>query len=272
MSAAQGIMSEKMFTELARLKERQNLTQKQQWRHDDLQYRLDTYDPKSISSNCKDYLIMLYSYLKYGKRYYVKGEQPFHLIKGTSTEKPATELVQRVTGQKLFRNKKQMSNDYVKGALDVTDRPDIKDSKLVVEIKNSYNLINFLQTANHPLPNNIYFQMQGYFALTGKDKGVVYNCLVDSPDHLIKKEYDSLFQKLCPYGEATDFFKEEWAKMEAGFRFEDIPEEERVIPFPVERDEKIIELMYEKIELCREWLAEFEQVHKKKTYGIILES
>ena len=270
MTDAKGIMSELMQLELSRLKIKENLTQIQEWRLSDLQYRADTYDPKKVSGSCESYLISLFGYLKYGRRPVLKGDVPIRLIKGTRSEVRATEMVEKVTVHKLHKYKTPIGNDYLKGKLDVLDAPTIDASKLIVEIKNSSNLHQFLKSAKEPLPIKIFYQMQGYLALTGKERGIVYYCLVDMPDDVIQEQHELLARELCPDGVITDLFEEEWAEKERGFRFQDIPEEERIIPFPVDRDEKIIENIYEKIELCREWLADFEQVHKKKTYGIVL--
>lgn len=271
MSDAKGIMSEAMQLELSRLKIKDNLTQNQEWRLADLQYRQDNYDPKRVTGACESYLINLYGYLKYGRRPNMKGDATIQLIKGVKSEIRATEMVERVTAQKLFRYKHKLSNSYLSGQLDVLDAKNVEDSKIIVEVKNSLRLGNFLHSAKEPLPRKIFFQMQGYFALTGKESGVVYNCLVDMPDHIIQEQYDLLVAELCPDGVVTELFEEEWAEKERGFRFQDISEEERIIPFYVERDEKIIELIYEKIDICREWLMRFEQIHKSKTYGIVLD-
>lgn len=271
MSEPKGIMSEAMQLELARLKIKDTLTQNQEWRLADLQYRQDNYDPKRVAGACESYLINLYGYLKYGRRPIMKGDAPIQLIKGIKSEIRATEMVERVTAQKLYRYKSKLSNPYLNGQLDVLDAKKIEDSKIIVEVKNSLRLGWFLKSSKEPLPMKIFYQMQGYFALTGKERGVVYNCLVDMPDHIIQEQYDLLAAELCPDGVMTDLFEEEWAEKERGFRFQDIPEEERIIPFYVERDEKIIELIYEKIDICREWLAKFEQTHKSKTYGIVLD-
>lgn len=271
MADVKGIMSESMQIELARLKIKESLTQNQEWRLADLQYRQDTYDPKKVTGSCESYLISLYGYLKYGRRPQMKGDMPIQLIKGIKSEIRATEMVERVTAQKLYRYKSKLTNDYLNGQLDVLDAKKVEDSKLIVEVKNSSRLPNFLYSAKEPLPTKIFFQMQGYFALTGKERGLVYYCLVDLPDHLIEEQKQLLFNELCPDGVFTSLFEEEWAEKEHGFRYNDIPEEERIIPFYVERDERIIENIYEKIDICREWLAKFEQTHKSKTYGIVLD-
>jgi hypothetical protein len=271
MTDAKGIMSEAMLLELDRLKMKDNLTQNQEWRLADLQYRQDTYDPKKVTGACESYLINLYAQIKYGRRPIMKGDAPIQLIKGVKSEIRATEMVERVTAQKLYRYKSKLNNSYLNGQLDVLDAKSVEESKSIIEVKNSLRLNHFLMSAKEPLPRRFFFQMQGYFALTGKESGVVYNCLVDMPDHIIEEQRSLLAAELCPDGVVTKLFEEEWAEKERSFRFNDIPEEERVIPFYVERDERVIEQIYEKIDICREWLACFEKTHKSKTYGVVLD-
>ena len=43
--------------------------------------------------------------------------------------------------------------------------------------------------------------------------------------------------------------------------FDEIPEKERIIGFKVDRDDKVIEEIYKKVDQCREWLVEFEKNH-----------
>ena len=271
MSEPNGKFTDKHRIELDRLKEKDELTQNQEWYLQDLEYRLENYNPKSIGTKCQSYLIYLYSYFKYGRSELMTDDTSFALVKGSLTEVAATSLVSRVTAQDLFRYKIPVKNDYLSGYLDVLDAKDIEKSKRVIEIKNAASLVNFLRASKCTIPIEWKWQMQGYLALTGKESGVVYYCLVDMPDHLIFQQREILKTRLCPDGVETDLFLEEWERKEQTFRYSHIPEEERVMPFYVERDEKLIENIYEKIELCREWLAEFEQTHKKRTYGIVLD-
>jgi hypothetical protein len=56
-------------------------------------------------------------------------------------------------------------------------------------------------------------------------------------------------------------FKEAALQIELNMTFSDIPKEERVLIFRVERSETIISKIYERVEKAREFLAEFEEMH-----------
>lgn len=50
-------------------------------------------------------------------------------------------------------------------------------------------------------------------------------------------------------------------EIETNLSFDDIPESERRIKFPVTRDEAAIAKIYEKVELSRKYLSDIEQMH-----------
>jgi hypothetical protein len=43
--------------------------------------------------------------------------------------------------------------------------------------------------------------------------------------------------------------------------FDEIPEGERIIKFKVDRDDAVIQSIYEKVRSCRQWMSEFEEMH-----------
>lgn len=267
MTEPKGILTDKMFNRLEYLKSKESLTDLQAIERIDLQFRMDNYDPTSLSNGCMNYLMFIYQYLKYGKQvYHMKKSkrQITAMVRGAKMEKTSFGIIQRVTGQDLFRHKQQLSNDFLKGQLDVIDAPTIKKSKKVIDIKTSYSQFDFMKCINSDLQRQYSFQMHGYFALTGKDYGEVYHVLPDFTEDVIEEHKMRMAEILCPDGILTDEFFEEWQAAEDQMRFSHIPDEERLVMYPVERDEKIIGKIYEKVEFCREWLAKFEEKHLAK--------
>jgi hypothetical protein len=49
--------------------------------------------------------------------------------------------------------------------------------------------------------------------------------------------------------------------MENNYTFDEVPITERVLRFPVPRDEDFIKKVYKRIDDCRTWLSEFEEIH-----------
>jgi predicted RNA binding protein with dsRBD fold (UPF0201 family) len=66
-----------------------------------------------------------------------------------------------------------------------------------------------------------------------------------------------------PATEDNADYKKAIERLENNMTFGDIPETERIIKFKVPRDEQIIQNMYERVQQCRIWLSEFEEMHTK---------
>lgn len=266
MSEPKGALTDLMFQELEKLKGKEERTPAQELKRIELQFRMDNYDPTALSKGCMMYLMFIYQYLKYGKQYHIKGKgiSP-SLIKGSRVEKSSVDLIKRVTGENLYRYKSKVGNDYLKGQMDVINARTLPEANKIVEVKNPFSQFNFMKVvAAKEVLRYDSFQMQGYFAATGKEQGDIYYCLSDFTEDVIEEQKIQMIQLLCPDGVVTPQFTEEWAMAENSMRFGHIPDEERVVMYKVERDDKIIAKIYEKVEFCREWLAEFEAKHLKR--------
>lgn len=266
MSEPEGALTDKMFNDLESLKKKHSLTPIQEENKFKLQYRFDNYDPKSLSAGCKKYLLFVYSNMKYGKAPATlkPGKGVRAMIRGSQMEKTSFEIVKRVTGYDLHRFKKNVHNGILKGRLDVIDGDSPEYCKKVIDIKTSYSQFDFMQAATSDLKRSIDFQLQGYMELMGKDLAEAYYVLTDFTDELIDEQKEQMKKLLCPDGFITQAFIEEWEEAERGMRYGHIPEEERIISFKTERDEKIIDKIYEKADFCREYLAKIDEKHNQK--------
>jgi hypothetical protein len=61
--------------------------------------------------------------------------------------------------------------------------------------------------------------------------------------------------------EESPEFITEAMRLERNMTFGDIPKEERVLIFKVDRDDSVIQKIYDKVAKARLFLAEFEQTH-----------
>lgn len=266
MSEPRGALTDKMFEKLEYLKSKPELTPRQEVERIELQFRMDNYDPTTLSKGAMMYLMFLYQYLKYGKQYKIPGKKGIPAcIKGSKAEKSAFELIKRVTGKQLFRYKSYLRNDYLKAQMDVIDAKKIEDAKIVIDIKNPFSQFNFMKIVSaKEVIRRDNFQMQGYLDITGKDHGEIYYCLSDFSDDLIEEQRKQMVEVLCPDGIITAQFEEEWSYAENSMKFNHIPDEERVIRYKIERDNTIISKIHEKVEFCRNWMAEFEEKHMNR--------
>jgi hypothetical protein len=83
------------------------------------------------------------------------------------------------------------------------------------------------------------------------------------PDEIINSEKKRIYYLMNPATEDNADYKKAIERLENNMTFGDIPETERIIKFKVPRDEQVIENMYQKVQQCRQWLAEFEEMHTK---------
>ena len=116
------------------------------------------------------------------------------------------------------------------------------------------NLTKNIQVANK-------YQVQGYISLTGADKGEVCHVLVSAPDELIEKQisklkYKNVFATNAELEAAVELTRR-------SMKFDDIPMDHRIIRFPVKRDEEQQKMLYDRVDLCREWLMKYQESHEE---------
>lgn len=197
-----------------------------------------------LSQTTKSYIQELAVEHKYG---YVKEINSRYLDKGNECEDEAIELVSNVFELGfLMKNEQLFENDYIIGT------PDVIMDDHIIDTKVSWSAATF-PWFDQELPNkDYYWQMQGYLALTGKEKAVVIYCLVNTPEDMVideirrtswaKKEIDVTI-------ETENFVRNQ-------HDFDRVPMVRRVRHFEVYRDTESIDKIYERVELCREYYNE----------------
>jgi hypothetical protein len=209
------------------------------------------YDSQ-LSETCKSYLVQTYILEKYGR---VKEVSTKEMKKGILVEDDSINLVSIIDGILYSKNTERFSNDFITGT------PDIINGNEIIDIKSSWDIFTFLSNIQDPISELYYAQLQGYMALTGATVGTIAYCLTNTPDSIIEGEKYALLRNMDAVTEEDPAYKRELAKLERNRRFSDIPIEERVLTFSIERDDDYIEKTYRKVEKCREFLYEFEQSH-----------
>lgn len=237
------------------------LTEKQQQELNFLLDKRDSTPEVSFSGSAQAYLLFLYRVRKYGRQYSMRGEISDAILKGLKKEKSAADLISEAYGIKLFIDKKQIKNDHLVGAVDVMDAETIELSNHVYEIKNSYDLSSFLRAMNKPLDKKHYLQMQGYLGISGKKYGEICYCLTEHPEEVIQQQKDIIMLEMCPDGIINDRFERYWEFVERKLRYSDIPARERVFSHLVERDDTIIDRIYNRVEDARTWLSDYAEFH-----------
>jgi hypothetical protein len=215
-------------------------------------------DKYELSDTCKSYLIQSYVLSKYGRVQEVKTKQ---MIKGTISEEESIDLFSVLEKRPYSKNTERISNDFLTGCPDLYDGDNVLNSQEIIDIKSSWDIFTFLKNIQDPENDMYYWQMQGYLALTGAKIGTIAYCLVNTPDSIVEGEKYNLLRRMDVATEEDPSFKRELEILKANRYFDDIPMSERLLTYSIDRSDEDIERIYRRVELCREFLAEFEETH-----------
>lgn len=209
-----------------------------------------------LSKTAKSHLIEIYIREKYGRR---KDVQTKQMRKGVEVEDDAIELLAQSIGRPLSKNTERFTNDFITGHPDVLD---LTESGLKVwDVKSSYDLFTFLGNIPDKLNSQYYWQLQSYMWLTGATESCIAYCLINTPLGIIEQEKKSLLYKMNVISEESPEYVLEAAKLELNMMFDDIDQKERLLLFPVHRNDDDIELIKEKVSKARVFLESIEETH-----------
>lgn len=218
----------------------------------------------ALSSSCIDYLLTIYQNRRYGARYQYLKEEDFvshsPMSNGTRTELDSLKMLSKVTGKKYYKYKSRISNDYLIGALDAIDNKSFKKSNTVIEIKGVTSIKDILRRIGKPIENKYYLQMQGYLAITGKQFAELTYCVMPIHEDIVQ-EQKRLFYKKYENEYDLKTLNRVWKKKEVKLRLNDIPINEKVLTYIVERDEELISKICDRVIECRKWLNQFNELH-----------
>lgn len=212
-----------------------------------------------LSEACKKYLVRAYALEKYNRI----REEPVtkQMTKGITCEEDSITLFCRVEKKFYIKNKTRLKNEFISGTPDLFDGSTITSSNEIIDIKSSWDISTFLNNIDGPLNPIYYWQLQGYLALSGAKIGTVAYCLVNMSDDMILEEKRRLLYKMNVATEENTEYKKAAVELERNMVFDDIPVEERVLRFTVERNDSDIQRIYDKVVKCREFLVDFETKH-----------
>jgi hypothetical protein len=198
---------------------------------------------KGIGKTGESYLKKWYLENKYKRKKEFWANQ---IEKGLRVEPIGIAMLSRKLNVELSKNDEWFENDLMQGT------PDIILDDEIIDIKCSWDIFSF-PWFDKEIPNkDYYWQLQGYMALTGMKKASLVYCLIDTPDPLIALELKKLYYQSG--GVAEDWTPETNAELAENYKFNDIPEQDRIIKFDIERNDEDIELIYKRVAVCRDYL------------------
>jgi hypothetical protein len=252
------VFTENQAAELERLQGLPSPTEKQQAKILELISKRDA--PAKLSDTAISYLKEVYVYNKYGKEPTGGAERSKYTLKGKAVEDESIMMLSRIDGLPYVKNEIRLTNKYLTGEPDIIVSKEGNPHK-IIDIKSSYDFATLLSNYGAPLNPLYYNQVQGYMALTGAQEAEICYCLVNMPQTIIETEKRRIFYAINPATEEDPYYKKSIERVEFNCTFDEIPINERLLRFPVPRDEEYIQKMYARIELCRQWLIEFDETY-----------
>lgn len=165
--------------------------------------------------------------------------------KGKECENSAIEFASRILDiGMIFKNQKEFSDEFISGS------PDIILNDTIIDIKNSWDCFTFPLLDTECPNDDYYWQLQGYMALTGKQKARLVYVLSDTPQTLIDDEIRRQGWKMGFIEIPIEFEIEITNKM----TYQDIPESLKIKVFDIERNDEDIKKIYEQVQKCREYI------------------
>ena len=213
----------------------------------------------ALSKTAQKHLIEVYISEKYGRKRDISTKQ---MRKGNEVEEEAIKFLCKYLWNdenKYVKNELRYTNDFIAGTPDLTALD--TDGITIYDVKSSYDLWTFTGNIPDKIDNLYYWQMQSYMWLTGAKKAYVVFCLLNTPFGIIEQEKKSLLYKMNVVSEESPEYVKEALKLEFNMTFEDIPAKERILFFPIDRNEDDILRIEQKVEKAREYLRELEETH-----------
>jgi hypothetical protein len=215
--------------------------------------------PLSIGN--KSFLAGVYCKEKYNKWSPSKDIGSRQTEKGKEAEPVALALVSVLDNILLDKNEERVEDDWFSGHPDAFEGENMKNAEIIHDVKCPWDIETFFSYLGKPLPEIYYWQMQGYMALTGAKVSYVHFCLVNTPERFIKDAADRLLRNMNVISELSPEYVKMQEELINNMTFTDIPHNERRIKFIVERNDEDIEIARKRVEKCRLYLAEYENLH-----------
>jgi hypothetical protein len=194
-----------------------------------------------LSQTAKSYIEDLFNELEFGYR---KEFSSRYTDKGLEMEDEAIQFAsEQFDWEFVVKNTERFTNDYITG------EPDINTDNLLADIKCSWSLDTYPMFEADLKNKDYYWQLQGYMWLTGKTEAELVYCLMNTPLQIVEDEVRRAHWKAGLIDEDVDLRHEVQLK----HNYDNIPSKLRVKRYIVERDEKAIEKIIEKVEIAREY-------------------
>ncbi len=221
----------------------------------------ERHEKEPLSKGCRTFLAGVYAFEKYGKCSVSKDIGSRETEKGKEVEVDSLQLVSFLDDKSLKKNEERVVDNWFSGHPDAYEGESILQATIIHDVKSPWDIETFLSYLGKKLPAIYYWQMQGYMALTGAQRAEVHFCLITTPMRFIEDAARAVLRNKNVIDEHLPEYEAMQDEVVKNMSFDDIPATERRIKVVVERNEDDIEKARGQVELCREYLANFETMH-----------
>lgn len=216
----------------------------------------------NLSESAKTHLVDVFVRNKYGRQTDITNK---FIEKGLMVEEDSITLYSRVKKKFFRKNEEHLQNEFIKGTPDIYLGESIQTATHVVDVKSSWDIFTFFRAKVKKVNPLYYWQLQGYMALTGAKTATLAYCLIDTPECFINDEKRKLFYKMGVVSEDNEIYQEGCKHLELAMTYEDIPMDEKIIEFHIERNDEDLARLYSRVSKGRQYMALLEdQIQKLK--------
>jgi len=218
----------------------------------------------NLSETAKTELIRTYSDFKYGRYVDIKSK---YTEKGKAVEETSITMVSVILDCEFEKNTERKTDGWISGEIDCVGN--VGGIRTVVDTKSSWDMVTFLSAISGSLNSDYVAQMKGYCQLWETQQAIVAYCLTSCPQHLLEAEKYKLLKSMNVISEESPEYQLAALSLEHNLTFDEIPLEERVFLFYVQRDDEWMQRVRGKVEKGRDWLRDFEKRHLAgKAYAV----
>ena len=207
-----------------------------------------------LSKTCQAELIKIYVQEIYDRKEDIITAA---MDKGKQVEDEAIRILSMVDGEMYSKNQEPHENEWFTG------HPDIVTETEVHDIKSSWSIFTFLPKMMEEPDKAYVAQLNCYYSLTGAQGGAICYVLASAPIGIIESEKRKLLFSMNVISEFSPEYLKAAEILEKNMVYEDIPLGQRVIKKYIPRDEELIQKMKDKVPRLREWLQEFDKIHRQ---------
>ena len=217
-------------------------------------------EPEPLTKGCKTFLTGIYAYEKYHKWNPVKDIGSRATEKGKIVEPEAIAMVSILDNVLLEKNEERIENEWFSGLPDAIEINDLGEV-VIHDVKCPENIETYFSVIGKELVWQYYWQMQGYMDLTGAKIAKIHYCLLNTPEHQIKDMAGAMLRRMNVISEYSPEYIEAEKQLIFNLTYDDIPLKEKKWTILVQRNDEDILRARKRVEMCREYLAEFEELH-----------